>query len=185
MEKLEIKQFFETEYATKPQKATLESAGYDLFAACSKTILPGQSAKITLDLRWAIPSGFCGRILSRSSLVVEHSVTVEGGLIDSDYRGVVQVIMFNHHPTKCYTVKEGERIAQVIFLKKYDVNFLEVNTVSKLGETDRQEDGFGSSGKTVIKKMKFDSDQEEIKIKCEEAILVENDKLVLHEKIDH
>ena len=50
-----------------------------MFASYSKTILPGQSAKVSLDLHWAIPTGFCGRVLGRSSLVTEHSVTVEGG----------------------------------------------------------------------------------------------------------
>ena len=76
MEKVHVKYFLETEYGQEPQKATEESAGYDLFAAHSKTILPGECVKVSLDLRWATPTGFCGRILSRSSLITEHSVTV-------------------------------------------------------------------------------------------------------------
>ena len=122
---------------------TKESAGYDLFAAHSKTVLPGQCVKVSLDLRWAIPTGFCGRILSRSSLITEHCVTVEGGLIDSDFRGIVNVILFNHHQSKCFTVNEGERIAQVVFLRRFDAQFVSVKTVSELGETDRQDGGFG------------------------------------------
>lgn len=184
LEKIHVKYFHETEYSKKPQKTTEESAGYNLFAAHSKTVLPGQCVKISLDLRWAIPTGFCGRILSRSSLITEHCVTVEGGLIDSDFRGIVNVILFNHHQSKCYTVNEGERVAQVVFLRKFDTEFEAVTTVSELGDTDRQDGGFGSTGKTVIKKMKFEDTEPELK--CEEAILVENDsKVIVHEKIDH
>ena len=79
MEKIEVKYFQQTEFGRKPIKATKESAGYDFFASHSKTISPGECAKISLDLHWAIPTGFCGRVLGRSSLVTEHSVTVEGG----------------------------------------------------------------------------------------------------------
>ena len=184
MEKVHVKYFLETKYAKVPHKATEESAGYDLFAAHSKTILPGECVKLSLDLRWAIPTGFCGRILSRSSLITEHNVTVEGGLIDSDFRGIVNVIMFNHHQSKRFTVNEGERIAQAVFLRRFDAEFVAVNRVSKLGETDRQEGGFGSTGKTVIKKMRFEDAEPEIK--CEEAGLVENDtKVIVHEKIGH
>ena len=184
MEKVHVKYFLETKYAKVPHKATEESAGYDLFAAHSKTILPGECVKLSLDLHWAIPTGFCGRILSRSSLITEHNVTVEGGLIDSDFRGIVNVIMFNHHQSKCFTVNEGERIAQAVFLRRFDAEFVAVNRVSKLGETDRQEGGFGSTGKTVIKKMRFEDAEPEIK--CEEAVLVENDtKVIVHEKIGH
>ena len=156
MEKIEIKYFKQTEFGRVPAKATEESAGYDLFASHSKTILPGHSEKISLDLHWAIPIGFCGRIIGRSSLVLTDSVTVEGGLIDSDFRGVVQAILFNHS-NKCFTVKEGERIAQVVFIRKFDAQFREVDKFEELGRTERQEGGFGSTGKTVIKKIKIGS----------------------------
>ena len=94
MEKIEVKYFKSSEFGKAPVKATQYSAGYDLYASHAKTILPGRSAMISLDLHWAIPNGFCGRIVGRSSLVLIDSVTVEGGLIDSDFRGIVQVILF-------------------------------------------------------------------------------------------
>ena len=139
---------------------------------------------ISLDLRWAVPKGFCGRILSRSSLITNHNVTVEGGLIDCDYRGIVNVIIFNHHSSKCFTVREGERLAQVVFMRRFDADFQKVEKVSELGITERQEGGFGSTGKTVIKKMRFE-EEEDLEIKSEEAILTENDKVILHEKIEN
>ena len=184
MEKIEIKYFQPTEFGRKPIKATEESAGYDLFASHAKTILPGQCAKVSLDLHWAIPTGFCGRVISRSSLVTENSVMVEGGLIDSDFRGLVNVILLNHS-SKCFTIKEGERIAQVVFMRKLDADFVEVNSLEKLGQTERQEGGFGSTGKTVIKKIRLEpesSHHEEAKITSEEAILTENEKVIIHEK---
>ena len=181
MEKIEIKYFKSSEFGRVPVKATNDSAGYDLFASHAKTVLPGRSAQISLDLHWAIPSGFCGRIIGRSSLVLIDLVTVEGGLIDSDYRGIVQAILFNHSE-KAFTVKEGERIAQVVFMRKFDANFTEVNSLEELGKTERQQGGFGSTGKTVIKKIKLDDPEDELTITCEEAIIKKEQETVLHEK---
>ena len=187
MEKIEVKYFKSSEFGKAPVKATQYSAGYDLYASHAKTILPGQSAMISLDLHWAIPNGFCGRIVGRSSLVLIDSVTVEGGLIDSDFRGIVQVILFNHSH-KAFTVKEGERIAQVVFMRRYDVDFKEVESFEQLGATERQKGGFGSTGKTIIKKLKLDnieetvSCDEQLSITCEEGIIKKNNETILHEK---
>ena len=185
MEKIEINYFKPTEFGRVPAKATKDSAGYDLFASHAKTILPGRSAKISLDLHWAIPTGFCGRIIGRSSLVLTDSVTVEGGLIDSEFRGIVQAILFNHSQ-KAFTVKEGERIAQVVFMRKFDANFIEMDSFEELGETERQQGGFGSTGKTVIKKLKLDDIEEtadkELSITCEEGIILKDNETILHEK---
>ena len=59
-----VKYFAETVFAKEPQKATEESAGYDLYAAEAKTIMPGKNALVCLDLHWAIPKGFCGNFPS-------------------------------------------------------------------------------------------------------------------------
>ena len=185
MEKIEIKYFKSSEFAKTPVKATQDSAGYDLFASHAKTILPGTSGKIALDLNWAIPTGFCGRIIGRSSLVLIDQITVEGGLIDSDFRGIVEVILFNHSK-KAFTVREGERIAQIVFMRKYEADFVEVDSVEKLGKTARGKSGFGSTGKTVIKKIKFNEEEEEEGdnfISSEEGIIEEKDEVILHEKI--
>ena len=184
MEKIEIKYCKFSEFGKVPTKGTKDSAGYDLFASHAKTILPGKSEKISMDLHWAIPTGFCGRIIGRSSLVLIDSVTVEGGLIDSDFRGVVQAILFNHSH-RAFTVREGERIAQVVFMRKFDAEFIEVDSVKELGKTERQEGGFGSTGKTVIKKMKFENNEvdEELSITCEEALIKKDNETILHEKV--
>ena len=129
-----VKYFAESEFGQEPKQATIESAGYDLFAAEAKTILPHQS--VSLDLRWAIPKGFCGRVLSRSSLIRESNITVEGGLIDSDFRGIINVILMNHWPEP-FTVRTGKRLAQVVFMQRFDVEFVKVNQSDELGLTER------------------------------------------------
>ena len=66
-------------FVKERQKGTEESAGYDLYAAEAKTIMPGKNNLVSLDFRWAIPKGFCGRIVPRSSFIKENNVTVEAG----------------------------------------------------------------------------------------------------------
>ena len=183
-----VKYFAETVFAKEPQKATEESAGYDLYAAEAKTILPGKNDLVCLDLRWAIPKGFCGRIFPRSSLIKENNVTVEAGLIDADYRGLVYVILVNHSE-KVFTVRTGDRIAQAVFFEKFDVRFEKVSKQEELGVTKRGSGGFGSTGITVIKKMKVSEDEQpeddDLAVTAEEAIIGENDEVILHEKVDN
>ena len=179
MEKIQVKYFLESDFGQEPKQGTSELSGYDLFAAEAKTILPHQSAVVCLDLRWAIPKGFCGRVLSRSLLIRDYNITVEGGLIDPDFRGIINVILMNHS-SKPFTVRTGERLAQVVFKQRFDVDFVKVSQIDELGLTERNEGGFGSTGKTVIKKMRLDQ-SEDCEITSVEAILTENDKLIVHE----
>ena len=181
MEKIKVKYFLESEFGQEPKQGTIELAGYDLFAAEAKTFLPHQSTLVCLDLRWAIPKGFCGLVLSRSSLIRDYNITVEGGLIDSDFRGIINVILMNHS-TKLFTLRAGERLAQVLFMRRFDADFVKVSQSDELGLNERNEGGFGLAGKTVVKKMRFDQD-EDSEIPSEEAILTENDKLIVHEKV--
>ena len=95
-----VKYLAETELAKEPYQASEDAAGYDLFAAEIKTILPKSTDAISLDLRWAIPSGFYGKVFPRSGILKEHFVTIDTGVIDSDYRGIVQVLLVNHNHEK-------------------------------------------------------------------------------------
>ena len=181
-----VKYFAESVFAKEPQKATEESAGYDLYAAEAKTILPGKNDLVCLDLRWAIPKGFCGRIFPRSSLIKENNVTVEAGLIDADYRGLVYVLLFNHSE-KVFTVRTGDRIAQAVFFEKFDVRFEKVSKQEELGVTKRGSGGFRSTGITVIKKMKVSEQPEEddLVVTAKEGTISVNDEVILHEKVDN
>ena len=117
-----VKYYSETEEAKVPIQATPYSAGYDLYAAESNDILPNSNGLVSLDLRWVIPSGFYGKIFSRSGLFLLNKITVEGTVMNSGYRGVVKVLLFNHSD-EVFLAKVGDRIAQVVLMQKFDVNF--------------------------------------------------------------
>ena len=116
--------FPESDECKVPYKATPDAAAYDLYAAENKIILPNSNAVVSLDLRIAIPKGFFGKIFSRSGLFLNNKITAKAGVIDSGYRGIVHVLLFNHSD-EVFSVKflQRQRIAQVVFLEKYDVKF--------------------------------------------------------------
>ena len=109
-----IKYFEKSDFAKEPIPATEESAGHDLYADESRTILPRSCDTVSLDLRWAIPQGFYGKIYPRSSILKKHLVTVDAGLIDSDFRGIVEVLFINHCE-KTFTIRTVDRIAKFVF----------------------------------------------------------------------
>ena len=94
-EQLSVKFRAESDKSQVLTQATPHSAGYDLYAAEAKTILPQDHGIVSLELRWKIPNGFYGKIFSRSGLLVRHMITA-GGVTDSDYRGTVKVLLINH-----------------------------------------------------------------------------------------
>ena len=91
---------------------------------------------------------------------MEHFVTIDAGVIDADFRGVVQALVVNHHPDKSFTVRTEDRIAEVAFMEKLIANFAKVFDKSLLGITKRGNYGFGSTGFGVIKKLKKDPESE-------------------------
>ena len=147
---ISIKYFEESEFSQKPEQATEESAGYDLYAADTITILPKTAQTFPLDLGFAIPAGFFVQIFPRSSILVNHLVTVDGGVIDSDFRGIVKAILVNLSD-KTFTVCVGDRIAQLVILEKYNVNFEKVGEHTLLGGIKCGSSGFGSTGVNVTK----------------------------------
>ena len=118
-----VKYYSESEFAKEPYQATEDSAGYDLFAAETKTFLPKSVRSLLLDLRWAIPTGFYGKLFPRSGILKEHVVTIDAGVINANFRGKIQVLILNHHPEKAFTVRTEDRIAQVIFMEKFNAKF--------------------------------------------------------------
>ena len=177
-EKIIDKYFEESESARQPICATIGSAGYDLFAAQAMTLLPHTCELVSLDCIWEIPTGYYGKIYPRSSLV-KKIITVDSGLIDSDYCGIVEMLIVNYSEA-AFTVCVGDRVGQVVFVKRIDVDFEKVEKKELLGKTKRGEGGFGSTGTSVIKKLKIEDDLE---ITSEEAIMEVNDKIILVEKV--
>ena len=115
--------------------------------------------------------------------------TAEGGVMDSGYRGEWFVILFNHGKT-CFNIKPGDKIAQVVFMKKEFLEF--VDDFDKLGATQRGKLGFGSSG-SKKRKIEFtesqpspdspenESDENQVLI-VEDAVMAENGTIVISEK---
>ena len=188
IKKIVIKYFVESVFAKEPVKATEGSAGYDLFAAEAKTIVPNSSQIVCLDLRWTVPHGCFAKIFPRLSLMKHYKVTVDTGLIDSDYRGLNYVLLSNHSK-KAFTIRTGDRIAQVVFLEKFDVQFTKVNKKEYLGNTKGGNGGFGSTGVTVIKKVKLSEEisesepETDVEIISEETIMSVDNKVIIKEKV--
>ena len=141
-----VKFYPETDETKVLFQVTSHSAGYDLYAAEATNILPKSHGIVSLDWRWAIPKGFYGKIFSRSGLFLNHLITAEAGVFDSGFREIVKVLLFNHSE-EVFSVKIGNRIAQVVFMEKFDVNFDMVKCPETLNKSVRNEGGFGSTGK--------------------------------------
>ena len=130
-----------------PSYKTDGSSGMDLMAFLDKpvTILPLKSKLIPTGLSIAIPNNTEVQIRPRSGLAVKNNISVLNtpGTVDSDYRGEIKVILYNHGD-KEFTVSNEDRIAQMILVPVIKANFEEVEN---LPETIRGDGGFGSTGK--------------------------------------
>ena len=152
-----------------PCKSTPDADVYDLYAAEDKDISPRSYAIVSLDLRIAIPKVFFGKIFSRSGLYLNHKTTAEAGVIDSGYRGIVHVLLFDHSDEK-FSVKVGQRIAQVVSLEKFDVKFEIAQSADSLPKSVRNENGFGSTGNYWL----FFSEKKMASIFNQEILLKDN-----------
>ena len=130
-----------------PSYKTDGSSGMDLMAFLNKpiSIMPQKSELIPTGLSIAIPNDTEVQIRPRSGLAVKNNISVLNtpGTIDSDYRGEIKVILYNHG-NKEFVVKNEDRIAQMVLMPIIKASFEEVEN---LPETIRGEGGFGSTGK--------------------------------------
>ena len=124
------------------KKMYVNSTGHNLFARQIIKVHAGSRALVSIELRMAIPKGFFGRISPRSGLAVNRGIVAFNGTIDSGYRGIIYVLLFNFSHDD-YIVEKGNRIAQIIFQKCENVSFLD-DTLDFASE--RGVKGFGSSG---------------------------------------
>lgn len=129
-----------------PEYATILSAGMDLRAFITEPIILGvlDRALIPTGLYIEMPDGYEAQVRPRSGLAIKHGITVinSPGTIDADYTGEIGVILINLSNTP-FTVEPGERIAQLVFSKYEQAEFIEVK---ELSETERGEGGFGHTG---------------------------------------
>ena len=145
MQSLRIKKL--EEGAKIPFRATLHSAGIDLYALLKEPVEIGshEICQIHTGIACEIPIGFAGFIFARSSLGIKHGVTPANcvGVIDSDYRGEIIVGLINQLDTP-FIVQPGDRIAQLIIMP---VMTPDIEEVEELPPTRRGTGGFGSTGK--------------------------------------
>ena len=134
--------------AVLPSRGSAAAAGYDLYACLeseSVEIAPHTTVKIGTGLSIAVPDGYFGAIFARSGLAAKEGLRPANcvGVADSDYRG--EYIVALHNDGEAYrTVKNGDRIAQLVIMPFLSVEFCEV---AELDETERGAGGFGSTGK--------------------------------------
>lgn len=130
-----------------PQYETSASAGVDLRANIDTTITlkPLERTLVKTGLFLEIPEGYEAQVRPRSGLALKKGVTVLNtpGTIDADYRGEICVILINLSNDD-FIIEDGDRIAQMIFAKFEQAQWLEVEVLS---ETERGVGGFGSTGK--------------------------------------
>jgi dUTP pyrophosphatase len=125
-----------------PSYAYPGDAGADLCAAAD-TVIPARGKMlVSTGIRLALPEGHVGLIWPRSGMAVKHGIDCGAGVIDSQYRGEVKVLLFNHSDGEHF-IKQGDRIAQLLVQKVETVEFLPVDD---LDATDRSSNGFGSTG---------------------------------------
>ena len=129
--------------AFAPSRAHDKDAGIDLRATRGQRIMPHSSVVFDTGVCVELPPNTCGEIWSRSGLHVNHDITTTG-LIDENYRGEIRVKLTNHGADS-YLVAAGDKIAQ---LKVSPVIYEPLEFVEELDmNTDRGENGFGSTGK--------------------------------------
>ena len=137
------------ENAIIPTKATSGSAGFDLHACIDKdlTIKKGDLIRIPCGIAIELPSSeYAAFIFARSGLGIKYGISLSNGVgvIDSDYRGEIQVGLCRTSDGDPYVIKNGDRIAQMIIMPVSNVSF---KLVENLGESGRGSGGFGSTGR--------------------------------------
>jgi dUTP pyrophosphatase len=133
--------------AGSPERAHLGDSGYDLRSVEKVDLAPGARALVRTGISVAIPKGYAGFVLPRSGLAIRHGISLVNtpGLIDSGYRGEIQVPLINHDRQETFLIEAGTRIAQLVLVRAAAAIFSEVEFLD--ATTDgRGESGFGSSG---------------------------------------
>ena len=133
--------------AKLPTYGSAAAAGADLYACLSEpvTIGPGESGWIGTGIAMEVPAGCAGLIYARSGLACKRGLAPANkvGVVDSDYRGEVVVVLHNHSAVP-QTVEHGERIAQMVIAPVFTPPYVEAEALT---DSERGVGGFGSTGK--------------------------------------
>ena len=135
------------ENAILPTYGSVEAAGADLYACLDEPVIvaPGETAWIPTGLAMEIPKGCAGLVYARSGLACTKGLAPANkvGVVDSDYRGPVTVVLHNHGAV-AQTISHGERIAQMVITPVLTPAY---EVADDLSDTGRGQGGFGSTGK--------------------------------------
>lgn len=139
---------FDQTNAKLPTRGTSQSAGYDLYASEDIVLMPMERKLVSTGIGMSIPNGYYGKIFDRSGMAYKNGLTCLAGVIDSDYRGEVKVLLLNV-TNSSKVVSKGERIAQIVFMEYLNTNFTTISKSDFLNDTfdnNRGNGGFGSTG---------------------------------------
>lgn len=128
--------------ATLPSLSYKGDAGFNLFSVEELVLNPGEKAAVKTGLKLAIPAGYAGFVWDKSGLAVKNHIKTMAGVIDSNYRGELLVVLTNLGKEP-YHIEKGIKIAQLIIHK---VETPEIKETVIADETERGGKGFGSSG---------------------------------------
>ncbi|OLT23662.1 deoxyuridine 5'-triphosphate nucleotidohydrolase [Ornithinimicrobium sp. CNJ-824] len=128
-----------------PSAARADDAGVDLHAREGLTLAPGERALVPTGVALALPPGHAGFVHPRSGLAARHGITVVNapGTVDAGYRGEILVNLLNTDPQVPFTVRRGDRIAQLVVQEVVRPVF---EVVDELPASERGEGGHGSTG---------------------------------------
>lgn len=139
---MKIKIFKSNTAAKIPTYAQSGDAGMDLYACEEMILQPGERRVIATGIKMEIPDGYAGLIWDKSGLAVKNGIKVIAGVIDCGYRGEIKVGLINLGKNN-FEIKLGAKIAQIIIQK---VETAELIETEHLSNSERGEDGFGSTG---------------------------------------
>lgn len=133
------------ELAQAPKYAHDGDAGADLVCIEDVTLAPGERSLVSTGVAIALPAGYVGLVHPRSGLATKHGIGIVNtpGTIDSGYRGEIKICLINLDPSETVNLPAGSRIAQLVIQEVTTAQFIQVQD---LGETERNDKGFGSTG---------------------------------------
>ena len=145
MSPLKIKFKLLHELAQAPKYAHDGDAGADLVCIEDVTLKPGERRLVATGVAIALPKGYVGLVHPRSGLANKHGIGIVNtpGTIDSGFRGELRICLINLDPSESVSLSAGSRIAQLVVQEVTTAQFVEV---SDLDDTERSDQGFGSTG---------------------------------------
>lgn len=122
-------------------------SGFDLYSVEEITLEPFGRAAVPTGLKFSFNEGYEIQVRTKSGLALNQGLLVANspGTVDQGYTGEIKVIVFNANPTK-FTISKGMKVAQAILCPVKNGKFVNLLSVDKIGEKDRGDNGFGSTG---------------------------------------